>query len=89
VANSIDTCEKQLRALHAALKRNPELWTGPAAIKRRLASAKLELALSRMIAGERAAGLGTLIQAVAADPSQLIRVAHLGRGRLRRLVAAA
>jgi len=89
VANSIDTCEKQLRALHAALKRNPELRTGPAAIKRRLASAKLELALSRMIAGERAAGLGTLIQAVAADPSQLIRVAHLGRGRLRRLVAAA
>jgi hypothetical protein len=42
-----------------------------------------------MIGGERAAGLGTLIQAVAADPSQLIRVAHLGRGRLRRLVAAA
>ena len=89
VANSVDTCEKQLRALHATLQRNPELWDRAAAIKRRLASAKLELALSRMNAGERAAGLGALIQAVAADPSQLKRVAHLGRGRLRRMVAAA
>ncbi|HEY2961176.1 MAG TPA: glycosyltransferase [Pyrinomonadaceae bacterium] len=89
VANSVDTCQKQMRALHAALKRNPELWNASAPIKRRLASAKLELALSRMNAGERAAGFGTLLQAVAADPSQLIRVAHLGRGRLRRMVASA
>jgi len=89
VANSVDTCQKQLRALHAALKRNPELWNAAGAIKRRLASAKLELALSRLNAGERAAGFGTLLQAVAADPAQLKRVAHLGRGRLRRIVASA
>jgi glycosyltransferase involved in cell wall biosynthesis len=87
VANSVDTCRKQMRALHAALQRNPELWKASSSIKRRLASAKMELALSRMVAGERAGGLGTLLQAVAADPSQLFRVAHLGRRRLRRLVA--
>ena len=89
VANSIDTCQKQMRALHAALKRNPELWQSPSTIKRRLASAKMELALSRMNAGERAGGLGTLLGAVATDPAQIFRVANLGRRRLRRLVASA
>ena len=89
VANSIDTCRKQIRTLHAALQRNPELWNDSSAIKRRLASAKLELALSRMNAGEKAGGLGNLIGAVATDPAQLFRVAHLGRRRLRRLVASA
>jgi glycosyltransferase involved in cell wall biosynthesis len=89
VANSINTCRKQIRTLHAALQRNPELWQTSSSIKRRLASAKMELAVSRMIAGERAGGLGTLLQAVATDPAQLFRVAHLGRRRLRRLVASA
>lgn len=89
VANSIDTCRKQMRALYAALQRNPELWNDSPAIKRRLASAKLELALSRMNAGEKAGGLGTLLDALATDPAQLFRVAHLGRRRLRRLVASA
>ena len=89
VANSVDTCRKQIRTLHAALQRNPELWQASSAIKRRLASAKMELAVSRMVAGERAGGFGTLLQAVAADPAQLFRVAHLGRRRLRRLVASA
>ncbi|HEV8430617.1 MAG TPA: glycosyltransferase [Pyrinomonadaceae bacterium] len=89
VANSIDTCRKQMRALYAALQRNPELWNDSPAIKRRLASAKLELALSRMNAGEKAGGLGTLLDALATDPGQLFRVAHLGRRRLRRLVASA
>lgn len=89
VANSVDTCRKQMRALHAALQRNPELWNASSTIKRRLGSAKMELALSRMVAGERAGGLGTLLQAVAADPTQLFRVAHLGRRRLRRMVASA
>lgn len=88
IMNSIDTCRKQLRALHAALVRNPELLAAPGKVKRRLASAKMELAVSRMVAGERAAGLGTLLQAVAADPSQLFRVAHFGRRRLQRLVAS-
>jgi glycosyltransferase involved in cell wall biosynthesis len=89
VANSVDTCRKQIRTLRAALQRNPELWNVSSAIKRRLASAKMELAVSRMVAGERAGGFGTLLQAVAADPAQLFRVAHLGRRRLRRLVASA
>ena len=88
-ANTVDNCRKQMTALHAALKRNPELWNDSSAIKHRLASAKLELALSRMNAGEKAGGLGTLIGAVATDPSQLFRVAHLGRRRLRRMVASA
>ena len=89
VANSVDTCRKQMRALHAALQRNPELWQLSSAINRRLASAKMELALSRMVAGERARGFGTLLDAVATDPAQLFRVAQLGRRRLRRLVASA
>jgi glycosyltransferase involved in cell wall biosynthesis len=89
VANSVDTCRKQMRALHAALQRNPELWQRSAEIKRRLASAKMELALSRLGSGERARGFGTLLDAVATDPAQLFRVAHLGRRRLRRLVASA
>jgi len=86
VANSVDTCRKQIRALHAALKRNPELWNASPAIKRRLATAKLELAFSRINAGEKAGGLGTLLDAVATDPGQLSRVAHLGRRRIKRLV---
>ncbi len=89
VANSVDTCHKQMRALHAALQRNPELWKSSSTIKRRLASAKMELALSRMNAGERAGGFGTLLGAVATDPAQIFRVANLGRRRLRRLVASA
>jgi glycosyltransferase involved in cell wall biosynthesis len=89
VANSVDTCRKQIRTLHAALQRNPELWQASSTIKRRLASAKMELAVSRMVAGERAGGFGTLLQAVVTDPAQLFRVAHLGRRRLRRLVASA
>ena len=89
VANSVDTCRKQMRALHAALQRNPELWNDSPIVKRRLASAKMELALSRMRGGEPAGGFGTFLQAVATDPGQLFRVAHLGRRRLRRMVASA
>jgi len=88
VANSVDTCRKQMRVLHAALQRNPELWNSSAAIKRRLASAKMELALSRIIAGERAGGLVTMLRAVASDPTQLFRVANFGRRRLQRLIAS-
>ena len=89
VANSVDTCRKQMRALHAALKRNPELVNGSSAIKRRLASAKMELAVSCLNAGERSGGLRTLLEAVVTDPAQIFRVAHLGRRRLRRLFASA
>jgi hypothetical protein len=88
ISNSVDTCRKQLRTLHAALMRNPELRAAQSQVKRRLASAKMELAISRMVAGERAAGLSTMLQAVASDPAQLFRVAHFGRRRLQRLVAS-
>ena len=88
-ANSVDTCRKQIRALKAAIQRNPELLDGLTTVKGRLASAKIELAVSRMLAGERVAGLSTMLQVVASNPTQLFRVAHLGRRRLRRLVASA
>ena len=89
-ANSVDTCRKQIRALGAALERNPELRreAGPE-VRRRLSQAKLELAVSRINAGERVGGLGTLVGAVAADPRQILSVARLGTRRLRRRVAAA
>ena len=88
-ANSVDTCRKQIRALKAAIQRNPELLDGLTTVKGRLASAKIELAVSRMLAGERVAGLSTMLQVVASDPRQLVRIAHLGRRRLQRLVASA
>ena len=89
VANSVDTCRKQLRTLRAALQRNPELRDQSLIVSRRLASAKMELAVSRMRGGERVGGFYTMLQAVLADPTQLFRVAHLGRRRLRRLVVPA
>ena len=89
VANSVDTCRKQLRTLRAALQRNPELPTHSLIVNRRLASAKMELAVSRMRGGERIGGFYTMLQAVLADPTQVFRVAHLGRRRLRRLVVPA
>lgn len=88
IMNSVDTCQKQLCTLHRALVRNPELLAAPGKVKRRLASAKMELAVSRMVTGDRAAGLGTMLQAVASDPTQLFRVAHFGRRRLQRLVTS-
>jgi glycosyltransferase involved in cell wall biosynthesis len=88
VANSVDTCRKQIRALKAALKRNPELRAAGREVRLRLAQAKLELAISRINAGERSGGLGNLLQAVAADPAQLRKVARLGSRRLHRLVAS-
>ncbi len=89
-ANSVDTCRKQIRALRAALERDPDLRraVGPE-IRRRLSQAKLELAVSRINAGERAGGLGTLLEALAEDPRQLLSVARLGTRRLQRLAARA
>lgn len=88
-ANSVDTCRKQIRTLKAAIQRNSELLDDFSMVRRRLASAKVELAVSCMVAGERAAGLTTMLQAIASDPTQLLRVAHLGRRRLQRLVTSA
>ncbi|HEU4876208.1 MAG TPA: glycosyltransferase [Pyrinomonadaceae bacterium] len=89
VANSIDTCRKQIRTLNAAIQRNPELRDDPSMVNRRLAAAKMELAVSRIVAGERVGGFGMMLQTVATNPSQLFRVAHFGRRRLQRLVASA
>jgi glycosyltransferase involved in cell wall biosynthesis len=87
VANSIDTCRKQIRTLNAAIRRNPELRNDPSLVNRRLAAAKMELAVSRMVSGERVGGFGMMLQTVAMNPSQLVRVAHFGRRRLQRLVS--
>ena len=89
VANSVDTCRKQIRTLNAAINRHLELRADSSMTRRRLASATIELAVSRMIAGERAAGFGMMLQTVATNPSQLFRVADFGRRRLQRLVASA
>lgn len=90
VANSVKTCREQIRALADALGRNPELKReAGAAVRRRMAEARLELATSRIIAGERVRGFGTMLQAVASHPPQLAQVARLGGRRLRRLVASA
>jgi len=89
VANSVDTCRKQLRTLRAALQRNPELRKQSSMVHHRMASARMELAVSRMRAGERVGGFWNMLQTVVIDPTQLSRVAHLGRRRMRRLVATA
>ena len=89
VSNSVDTCEKQIKTLRAALHRSPDLRNESSIVNRRLASARMELAVSRMISGERIAGFFNMLEAVIKDPAQLVRVAHLGRRRLRRLVVPA
>lgn len=87
-ANSVLTCREQIRALRLALERNPTLRSMGSGIRRRMAEAKLELAVSRLYAGERTKGLGMLIEAVATDPPKLIDVARLGSRRLQRLFAS-
>ena len=85
-ANSVHTCRQQIKALSVALERNPELRS--AEVRRRLAEARLELAVSRILAGERAGGFGAMLGAVATHPSQLLEVARLSGRRLQRLVAS-
>jgi len=86
VANSVDTCRKQIRVLKMSLSRNPELMAARSQVRRRLAQATLELAVSRISAGERAGGLRNLLQAIVAHPSQAFKVARLGGRRFHRLV---
>ena len=88
-ANSVQTCRQQIRVLNAALERNPELRSAGPLVRRRLAEVRLDLAVSRILAGERAGGLRAMLGAVAAHPSQLLAVARLGGRRLQRLVASA
>lgn len=88
-ANSVKTCCEQIHTLRLALERNPELRLMGSRLRRRMAEAKLELAVSRIYAGERAKGWGALFGAVATDPAKLLDVARLGSRRLQRLFASA
>lgn len=85
-ANSVDTCRKQILTLEAALHRNPELRQAGPQIRKRMAQAKLELAVSRLKAGERAAGVSAMLQAVGTHPSQLTQIIRLGNRKFQRLV---
>jgi glycosyltransferase involved in cell wall biosynthesis len=87
-ATSVDTCRKQILALQAALKRNPELRTAGSEIRKRMAQARLELALSRLKAGQRASGLGAMVQAIGTHPSQLRQIIRVGNRKFQRLVAS-
>lgn len=88
-ANSVDTCHKQILTLEAALKRNPELRRAGPEIRKRMAQAKLELAISRIKAGEHASGIGALLRAIGTHPSQLGQIVRLGNRKVQRLVASA
>ena len=87
-ANSVDTCRKQILTLEAALDRNPELRTAGSEIRKRMAQAKLELALSYMKAGQRAIGFSAMLEAITTHPSQLAQVIRLGNRRFQRLVTS-
>ena len=87
-ANSVDTCRKQILTLEAALDRNPELRKAGSEIRKRMAQAKLELALSYMKAGQRAIGLSAMLKAITTHPSQLAQVVRLGNRRFQRLVTS-
>src|SRR5262249_35928034 len=87
-ANSVDTCRKQILTLAAALKRNPELAANRHRVRRRMAQARLELALSRLKAGQRTSGIGTMLQAIGTHPSQLAQIIRLGNRKFQRLIAS-
>lgn len=87
-ANSVDTCRKQILTLEAALARNPELRSAGAEIRKRMAQAKLELAISYMKAGQRGIGLSAMLEAITTHPSQLAQVVRLGNRRFQRLVTS-
>ena len=87
-ANSVDTCRKQILTLENCLKRNPELRkTGPL-VRKRMAQAKLELALSRIKAGELATGVRVMLQAIGTHPSQLGQIIRLSNRKFQRLVTS-
>jgi cellulose synthase/poly-beta-1,6-N-acetylglucosamine synthase-like glycosyltransferase len=85
-ANSVETCRQQIVTLEAALERNPELRKAGAEIRKRMAQAKLDLALSYLKDGRRGIGFRALLKAITTHPSQLAQVARLGNRRFQRLV---
>ena len=87
-ANSVDTCRNQILTLEVALERNPELRKAGAEIRKRMAQAKLELALSYMKAGRRTIGLGAMLRAITTHPSQLAQVLRLSNRHFQRLVTS-
>lgn len=87
--NSVDTCRKQILTLEAALKRNPELRKAGPEIRKRMAQAKLELAISRIKSGQRASGLRAMLQAIGTHPSQLSQIVRLGNRKFQQRVASA
>lgn len=87
--NSVDTCRKQILTLEAALKRNPELRKAGPEIRKRMAQAKLELAISRLKSGQRASGLRAMLQAIGTHPSQLSQIIRLGNRKFQQRVASA
>jgi glycosyltransferase involved in cell wall biosynthesis len=86
--NSVETCRKQILTLENALTRNPELRKAGSEIRKRMAQARLELALSRLKAGERGKGLGAMVQAIVTHPSQLRQIIRVGNRKFQRLVAS-
>lgn len=82
--NSVDTCRKQILTLQAALKRNPELRRAGAEIRKRMAEAKLELAISRLKSGERFDGSADMLRAIGTDPAKIADIGRVGFRRLRR-----
>ena len=87
-ANSVDTCRKQILTLENCLKRNPELRKAGPLVRKRMAQAKLELALSRLKAGERASGVGEMFKAIGTHPSQLGQIIRLSNRKFQRLVTS-
>jgi cellulose synthase/poly-beta-1,6-N-acetylglucosamine synthase-like glycosyltransferase len=83
-ANSVDTCRKQIVTLDLALKRNPELRRAGPEIRKRMAQAKLELAMSRLKAGERFDGSADMLRAIGTDPTKIADIGRVGYRRLRR-----
>ncbi len=87
-ANSVDTCRKQILTLENCLKRNPELRKAGPLVRKRMAQANLELALSRLKAGERADGIRAMFQAIRTHPSQLGQIIRLSNRKFQRLVTS-
>jgi len=87
-ANSVDTCRKQILTLEAALKRNSELRSAGPEIRKRMAQAKLELAISRLKAGERFDGSADMLRAIGTDPTKITDIGRVGYRRLRRVLTS-
>lgn len=87
-ANSVETGRKQIATLDLALKRNPELRRAGPEIRKRMAQAKMELAMSRLKAGERLDGSADMLRAIGTDPTKIADIGRVGYRRLRRALTS-